>query len=366
MKKVLIPITDLKRQYKLIEKELRRAEKQVFTSGIFILGEQLERFESEFADYLGVKYCIGVDSGTSALILALRALGIGKGDEVITPANSYIATSMSISHNQAVPVLVDCDEFYNIDISKIEEKISKRTKAILVVHLYGLPCQIEKIIMIAKKYKLFVVEDCAQAHGASFQGKKVGIFGDIGCYSFYPTKNLGCYGDGGAIVTSNRNIKNKIKLLRNYGQKKKYFHDILGFNNRLDELQAAYLRVKLKYLDEWNEKRRKIAKEYSRKLKDFVITPKELENAYHVYHQYVIRTKKRNELKSMLFGKRISTMIHYPKPIHLQTVYRNLGYRRGSFPNTEKYSGEILSLPIFPEMRDKEVEKVSAIINKIT
>ncbi len=353
-----IPSVDLKRQYDILKNELNRVQDDVFEKGVFILGENVKKFEKEFSSYLGVDYCIGVDSGTSALILALKALGIGKNDEVITAANGYIATVLSISENQAKPVFVECDEYYNIDVNKITEKITKNTKAILPVHLYGQPSQMDKVMEIAKKYNLYVIEDCAQAHGATYKGKKVGTFGDIGCFSFYPTKNLGCFGDGGAVVTNSDVICDKIKYLRNYGQTRKYYHDYAGLNHRLDELQAAYLRVKLKYLDMWNGKRRMIAARYKEKLCKTVTVPEEAAFSKHIYHLYVIRCKRRNIFMKFMKDKGIDTLVHYPRPVYLQKVFKYLGYKRGNFRITEKFSSEILSLPIFPEMKEEEIKYV--------
>ncbi len=369
-----IPFVDLNRQFSKIQKEIDAAAKQVFKKGVFVLGENVAKFEEEFASYLGVKYCVGVDSGTSALILALMALGIRKGDEIITAANGYIATIIAISQNQAKPVFVECDDYFNIDADKIEEKITSRTRAIIPVHLCGQPCRMDKIMKLANKYNLYVVEDCAQAHGAEVKIRnpkseirnwvKVGTVGDIGCFSFYPTKNLGCYGDGGAVVTNDKKIRDKIRYLRNYGQTKKYYHDYLGFNNRLDELQAAYLRVKLKHLDEWNARRREIAEQYNKLLSKIVITPVEMHGSEHIYHLYVIRSRKRNKLQTLLKKKGITALIHYPRPVYLQKVYKNLGYKKGSFPKTEKFAREILSLPLFPEITDSEIRFVAGSITE--
>ena len=352
-----IPFNDLTRQYKSIEHTADRAVKKVLESGWFILGKNLEKFEEEFADFVGKKYGVGVASGTDALFLALLSFGIKKGDEIITVPNTAIPTIAAISATGAVPVLVDINDFYTVDVSKIEEKITEKTKAIIPVHLYGQPCQMDLILNIAKKHNLFVIEDCAQSHGAEYKGKKVPA-GDIGCFSFYPTKNLGAYGDGGMIVTNNKKISQKLKLLRNYGETKRFTHVIKGYNSRLDEIQAAILRIKLKHLDTWNQKRRRIAKLYSELLSDLMSVPKEDKNSKHVYHLYIVRTEKRNKLKDFLFSRGIGTNIHYPIPVHLQKSYSDLGYKKGFLPKCEKYAKEVLSLPIFPELRKNEVEYI--------
>ena len=358
-----IPFNDLTRQYKSIEHTADRAVKKVLESGWFILGKNLEKFEEEFADFVGKKYGVGVASGTDALFLALLSFGIKKGDEIITVPNTAIPTIAAISATGAVPVLVDINDFYTVDVSKIEEKITEKTKAIIPVHLYGQPCQMDLILNIAKKHNLFVIEDCAQSHGAEYKGKKVPA-GDIGCFSFYPTKNLGAYGDGGMIVTDNKKISQKLKLLRNYGETKRFTHVIKGYNSRLDEIQAAILRIKLKYLDRWNNQRRKIAKSYSELLEDFVSTPEEDKDNRHVYHLYVIRTENRDKLKDYLSSKGIGTAIHYPIPAHLQKGYSDLGYKKGKFKTCEKFSKEILSLPLFPELSNKEIEYICSNIKK--
>jgi len=354
---IKIPFNDLTRQYKSIEGKLNRVLKDVLKSGWFILGKNVETFEKDFANYVGKKYGIGVASGTDALFLSLLACDIKAGDEVITVPNTAIPTIAAISATGAKPVLVDVNQFYTLDTAKIEEKISSKTKAIIPVHLYGQPCQMDPILKIAKRHNILVIEDCAQAHGAEYKGKKLPA-GDIGCFSFYPTKNLGAYGDGGIIVTDNERLSRKLKLLRNYGETKRFTHIIKGYNSRLDEIQAAILRIKLKHLDRWNRKRRRIAKLYNELLSDLVATPQEDKNSKHVYHLYVVRTEKRNELKDFLFSRGIGTNIHYPIPVHLQKGYSDLRYKKGSLPKCEKYSKEILSLPIFPELKEKEIEYI--------
>ena len=363
-----ISLVDLKRQYNSIKDEVNTKINEVLQNTYFILGENTEAFEEEFANYCGVKHAIGVASGSDALTLSLKALGIEEGDEVITVPNTFIATVDAISRNGAKPVFVDIDlETYNINVAKIEEKITDKTKAIIPVHLYGQPADMDAIIKIAKKkYDLKIIEDACQAHGAEYKGKKVGSLGEVGCFSFYPAKNLGAYGDGGMVVTNNEEIAERIKMLRNYGQSKKYYHDFMGYNSRLDEIQAAVLRVKLRYLDEWNDKRREYAKLYNELLKNVsgVETPIEKEFVKHVYHLYVIRCKNRDELQQYLSSKGVSTGIHYPIPVHLQKAYKHLEYKQGDFPITEKYSKEILSLPMFPELLEDEIKYVVNCIKK--
>jgi dTDP-4-amino-4,6-dideoxygalactose transaminase len=366
-----IPIIDLTENYRQISSQVDRKIKKVLESGNFILGDEVRLFEEEFANYCGVNYGVGVNSGTDALFLGLLSLGIGRGDEVITSANTYIATVLAISFTGAKPVLVDIEaETYNIDVGKIEKAISKRTKVLLPVHLYGHPANMEPILEIARKYNLKVVEDCAQAHGAEykfqipnskFQIKKVSSMGDIGCFSFYPTKNLGAYGDGGMVVTNDKKVAERLRLLRDYGRKSKYRYIIKGYNSRLDNLQAAILRIKLKYLDHYNELRRRNACIYTElfhKANSEVITPVQKDYAYHVYHLYCVRVKNRNRIIKKLADKGIRTLIHYPFPIHLQKACKELGYKKGDFPIAEKVSGEILSLPMYPELKEKQIKYV--------
>lgn len=360
----MIALGDLKRNYFKIYEEIDSVIKDVLEKGWFVLGKQGELFEKEFAGYCGRSYGIGVNSGTDALKLVLKAIGIKKDDEVITVPNTAIPTAMAIVEAGAKPVFVDVGEDYLIDASKIENVITPKTKVIMPVHLYGQACDMDAISEVAKKNNLFVIEDCAQAHGAEYRGMKVPI-GDAGCFSFYPSKNLGAFGEGGMIVTNNKELSDKLKLLRNYGQSTKYDADILGSNSRLDEIQAAILRVKLKYLHEWNEQRRKIASKYNSNLKEIVKTPLENPLAKHVYHLYVIRTEKRNFVLEELKKRGIGTGIHYPIPLHLQKAFKYLGYKKGDFPIAEKFSEEILSLPMFPELTGKEVEKICSIIKDL-
>lgn len=358
-----IPFGDLRRQYLSIKDKVDEAISKVLNKGSFILGENVESFEQEFSRFCGTKFGVGVGSGTEALHLSLLACGVKPGDEVITVANTAVPTVAAISFANAIPVFVDIDqESHNINPSKIEEKISEKTKVILPVHLYGQPADVDPILEVADQYKLKVVEDACHAHGAEYKGRKVGTFGNMGCFSFYPSKNLNAYGDGGVIVTNDEEIAIRLKMLRNYGEQRRYYNPIKGFNSRLDEIQASILRVKLKYLNKWNEKRREIAQLYNTFLKT-VIKPKEMDYAKHVYHLYVIRSKKRDQLQVYLREKGIGTLIHYPIPIHLQGAYRELGLKEGSLPITEKYASEILSLPIFPELTNEEIEYISTSVN---
>ena len=365
----MIPFVDLKAQYDSIKDEIDEAIQNVLNNTSFIMGEELERFEEEFALFCNTKHAIGVANGSDALILALRACGIGKGDEIITVPHTFIATAEAISNVGGKVVFVDIDpKTYTIDVTKIEEKINKRTKSIIPVHLYGQPADMEPIMELARKYNLKVIEDAAQAHGAEYKEEKVGSIGNVGCFSFYPGKNLGAYGDAGMVVTNNKEIAEKIKLLRNHGRiTKKYEHEIEGYSSRLDNLQAAVLRVKLRHLNKWNESRRRNAKKYNELLSNIggIITPYEADYAKHVYHLYVIRAEGRDKLREELKSKGIATGVHYPIPLHLQPAYNYLGYKRGDFPITEKASQEILSLPMFAELRDENINDVFNFTKKI-
>ncbi|HAJ34030.1 MAG TPA: erythromycin biosynthesis sensory transduction protein eryC1 [Candidatus Atribacteria bacterium] len=358
----MIPFVDLKVQYDSIKDEIDDAIQNILNNTSFIMGEELKKFEEEFARFCDVKYAVGVANGSDALILALKACGISKGDEVITVPHTFIATTEAISNVGGKIVFVDIDpKTYTIDISKIEEKITEKTKAIIPVHLYGQPADVEPIMALAKKYNIKIIEDAAQAHGAEYKGEKVGSIGDVGCFSFYPGKNLGAYGDAGMVVTNSEEIAEKIKLQRNHGRiTKKYEHDIEGYSSRLDNLQAAILRVKLRHLNKWNDMRRKNAKKYNELLINIggITTPYEADYAKHVYHLYVIRTEDRDKLREELKSNGIATGIHYPIPLHLQPAYNYLGYKRGDFPVTEKASQEILSLPMFAELKEKQIIKI--------
>ncbi len=363
---VHVPAEDLTRQYQQIRWEIAAAIDTVLPSGKYTLGPILETFEQEFADYCGCKYCIGISNGTEALHLALAALGVGPGDEVITQANTYVATAFAVNYLGATPVFVDIEPCHaNIAIEQVEARITPRTKAIIPVHMYGHPTDMHPLLELAQKYELKVLEDASHAHGATYKGQRIGSLGDAAAFSFYPTKNLGCYGDGGIITTDSEKIYEKAMMLRTYGQSAKHVHAIEGFNSRLDEVQAALLDIKLEQLDYWNKKRRHIAWLYKRELGDApILLPLEEEWAYHVYHLYVIRVKERDELMKYLKEKGVSTLIHYPTAIHMQTVYKHLGYKEGAFPNAEKAAKEIISLPIYPSMKEDEVVYVSKCIRE--
>ena len=363
----MIPFVDLKAQYQSIKDDVQREALNVFEQTNFILGKPVSEFEEAFAAFCDSKFCVGVASGTDALHLAIKALDIGPGDEVITVANTFIATVLGISYSGATPVLVDMDEkTFNIDLDKIEEKITEKTRAILPVHLYGRPVDMDRLQKIAEKHKLYIIEDACQSHGATWKGKKTGSFGIMGCFSFYPGKNLGAYGDGGAITTSDEKLYNKLKMMRNYGSPKKYYHDFIGFNSRLDTVQAAVLNVKLKHLNEWGDKRFANARMYNKKLAGIgdIITP-DLEGVEsHVFHLYVIRTKKRDELLKYLNENDVQCGIHYPVPIYALGAYKPLGQSGKDFPVTERISKEILSLPMFPELTEEQIDRVVGTIKK--
>ena len=362
-----VPFLSLEFQHASIEKDLQRAMERVLKSNWFILGKELEKFEAEYAAYSETKFSAGVANGLDAITLSLRALGVGAGDEVIVPSNTYIATWLAVSATGATPIPVEPDiHTFNIDVAKIEASITKKTKAIVPVHLYGQACQMTDIMRIANKHKLFVVEDNAQGHGAECERKKTGSFGHCNATSFYPTKNFGALGDGGAITTNDEGLYRKIVQLRNYGSSAKYYHEELGVNSRLDELQAAILSVKLKYLAEWNQQRRTVAKCYEEKLKDVadLILPQTLPGFSHVYHVFVVRTKQRDKLRQHLDSCGIQTMIHYPVPPYLQQAYKALGFKPGDFPIAEELSKTCLSLPLWPGMTQGVVNYVSESIEK--
>ena len=351
--------------YLKYKNEYDQAAIKALESGWYILGDKVQKFEEHFSSFIGTKHCVGVNSGLDALILAFRALDIGAGDEVIVPANTYIASVLGITENGAKPVFVDPDEYYNLDADRIEEKINQNTKAILVVHLYGQAANMKRIKNIADKYDLYLIEDCAQSHGAKYKDKITGSWGDIGCFSFYPTKNIGAFGDGGAIVTDNDKIYEKVKMLRNYGSKKKYHNEILGLNSRLDEIQAALLSVKLSHYTELREERKQIATKYLEGINNNKITLPEIrEGSEHVWHLFVILVQEREEFKKYLIDNGIHTQIHYPIPPHLSEAYEYLEYKEGDLPITEKYAKNIISIPLFEGMKEKVVEYVIDIINK--
>ncbi len=361
----LIPFLDLKTPHIELRPQLQAAFERVLNSGWYIQGSELKQFEEEFANYCEAKYCIGVGNGLDALHLILRAYDIGEGDEVIVPSNTYIATWLAASYAEATPIPVEPDErTYNIDPSRIEAAITPRTKAIMVVHLYGQPADMDVISAVAKKHNLKVIEDAAQAHGARYKGKRVGTLGDAAGFSFYPGKNLGAMGDGGAVTTNDAELAEKIRTLGNYGSRIKYHNEVKGYNSRLDELQAAFLREKLKKLDAWNAQRKAIAAEYVRKLESHnLVLPVVPEWADPVWHLFVVRSQQRENLQAHLQQQGIGTMIHYPIPPHLQPAYSELGYKQGDFPIAEAIHREVLSLPMGPTMNVAQVTQVSKSTN---
>lgn len=355
----------LDRGFFMYQEEFEKKAIEVLRSGWYVLGKEVSNFEEEFAHYTGGKHCIGLASGLDALWIGFRVLGIGVGDEVIVQGNTYIASVMGITINGAKPVFVEPDEYYNIDASKIEEKITSRTKAILVVHLYGQSSNMEAIMNLARKYNLRVVEDCAQSHGASFKGQMTGTFGDIGCFSFYPSKNLGAFGDGGAIVTNDVELADKVRVFRNYGSEKRYYNRVVGTNSRLDEIQAGLLRVRLSHMIELEEDKKRICSRYLRELKNKnIYLPVIREGATHIWHQFVIRVDRRQELIDYLSSKEIGTIIHYPIPPHLSEAYQYLKMGRGSLPITELYADTVLSIPLYNGMTADEQDYVIETINR--
>lgn len=356
-----VPFIDLKTQYKQIEHEVVPMITEAMANGAFIGGEQVSCFETEFAKFCNSSYCVGVNSGTDALRFSLMAVGVGPGDEVITVPNTFIATTEAISQVGAKPVFVDVyPDTCNMDISKIEDKITENTKAVIPVHLYGQPADMDPILEIAQKNNIAVIEDACQAHGAKYKNRKAGSMGAVGCFSFYPGKNLGAFGEGGAIITQDEDIAQKIRMIRDHGQRKKYFHDLEGYNGRLDAIQAGVLRIKLKRLDDWNRARSENAAYYNKFLSEIssVTLPTEAEFADSVYHLYVILIDDRDKLQKFLDSKGIATGLHYPLPLHLQKAYENLGYKKGAFPVTEHIADRLLSLPMFPELKPEQIEYV--------
>lgn len=360
-----IPASRLDLAFARYQAEFEAKAIAVLRSGWYVLGQELSAFEEEFAQFIGVSHCVGVASGLDALQLAFRCLGIGVGDQVLVQGNTYIASVMGISMNGATPRFVEPDPFHNLDTEKLEAQINENTKAILVVHLYGQASEMDKISAIAKKHKLFLVEDCAQSHGACYRGQMTGSFGDISCFSFYPTKNLGCFGDGGAVVTKNTEYAEKIRLLRNYGSEKKYHFEEVGLNSRLDELQAGLLRVRLPHLEEMTAERRNIAQFYSDNIKNpQIILPEIREGATSVWHQYVVMVEKREDFMAFLESRGVHTMIHYPIPPHLSQAYQYLGLGKGDFPRTEEYANQVVSLPCFNGLTEEELTYIVNVVNE--
>ncbi len=355
-----VNFVDLQTQFQELKDEILPAVESVMSRCAFILGDEVDDFEREFAAFCGVSECVGVASGCDALLWGIKACGIGPGDEIITVANTYIATALAVTMSGATPVLVDClEDSFEIDPEAVAKAITDRTKAIIPVHLYGQAADMDAILALAEKRGLLVIEDAAQAHGATYKGRPCGPMGAVGCFSFYPGKNLGAYGDGGAIATNDPEIAEKVRMYRNYGQSKKYYHDVAGWNSRLDTVQAAVLGVKLKHLAKWNAARRANAESYTEGLKDTPLgLPVTVEGNEHIFHLYVVRSDKRDDLSDYLKQKEVYCGIHYPVPIHLQKAYADLGYAQGDFPVTEKVADEILSLPMHPNLSAEQVEFV--------
>lgn len=355
----------LGRQFELYREEYEEAALRVLRSGRYILGKEGEAFEEEFSRYVGRKFCVGVNSGLDALTLSLRALGIGPGDEVLVPANTYIASVLAITENGATPVFVEPDGCYGMDVERMKASVTEKTKAVMVVHLYGQAAQMKDIMDFADGCGLQVIEDCAQSHGAMYRGSMTGSFGIAGCFSFYPTKNLGAFGDAGAVVTEDEVLYRKLRLLRNYGSEVKYHNLIPGVNSRMDELQAALLRVKLRHLGELIEERRRIAERYLSGIRHLaLLLPECRPGAEHVWHQFVIRIRERGKFQDYLREQGIGTVIHYPIPPHLAECYAGMGYRRGDFPVAERQADEVLSLPMFNGMTEEETEYVIEVCNR--
>ena len=355
----------LDRGFEKYREEFEEAALRVLRSGWYVLGWEVGNFEQSFAEYTGSKYCVGLASGLDALWLAFRVLNIKEGDEVIVQANTYIASVMGITINNATPVFVEPDEYFNMDASRIEEKITSKTKAVLVVHLYGQASNMAQIKDICKRHNLYLVEDCAQSHGADFDGQRTGSFGDIGCFSFYPSKNLGAFGDAGAIVTDNEQIALDMKMYRNYGSRVRYYNEVVGANSRLDEIQAALLSVRLSHMTELNEERKQIAERYLENIhNDRLVLPKVRDNATSVWHQFVVRCETRDELAAYLKDRGIGTIIHYPVPPHLSKAYEYLNIPKGALPITEKYADTVLSIPCYNGLTTEEQDAVIQALNE--
>jgi dTDP-4-amino-4,6-dideoxygalactose transaminase len=362
---VNVPFGDLKLHYESYKTPIDQSVGRVLASGHFILGPELERFERDFEAFLGSSYVAGCASGTEAIYLALAACSVTENDEVIVVAHTAVPTVNAISMTGAKPVFVDIDpSTYVMDVAEVEAKITNKTKAIIPVHLYGQMVDMDPLLKIAAKHGIRIVEDAAQATGATYRGRKAGTIGDFGAFSFYPSKNLGAFGDGGAVSTKSREDFDRVIMLRNYGQSKRYYHDVIGINSRLDELQAAILSCQIPYVEGWNERRREIAHLYTEGLKDFVVTPSEADYVRHVFHLYVIQSSNRDQLQAYLLEQGIQTLIHYPVPVHLQKAYGYLGYKPADLPATEFLAKRILSLPMFPGLTHAQIEKVTAHVRK--
>jgi dTDP-4-amino-4,6-dideoxygalactose transaminase len=363
-----VPFVDLKQQYQAIKSEISEAINRVLDNSVFVLGREVSEFEEQFAAYTGARHCIAVNSGTAAIQLAVQASEIGPGDEVIVPANSFFASAEGVSTAGATPVFIDVEhDSYNLDATRLDALIGPHTKALMPVHLYGQSADLDPIFEVARSRGLLVIEDAAQAHGAKYKGKHVGALGHVGCFSFYPGKNLGAYGEGGAIVTNDDEVARRARLLRDHGSDRKYHHEMVGYNFRLEALQGAVLKVKLRYLDQWNELRRQHAAAYNQLLRGSgLLLPQEMEYAHHVYHLYVVQTDVRDELQQALAADNIQTGIHYPIPIHLQPAYVSHGHKPGDFPMTESQAQRVLSLPMFPELARTQIEAVAAAVSKFS
>lgn len=363
----MIPFVDLRAQYLSIKAEIDEAIARVLETTAFVLGREVEAFEAAFAEYVGARFCVGLNSGTAAVQLAVMACGIGAGDEVIVPANTFFATAEGVSTAGASPVFVDADpDSYNLDPARIEAAITERTRAIMPVHLYGQAADLDPVFEIAGRHKLLVIEDAAQAHGSLYKGKRVGPLSDAGCFSFYPGKNLGAYGEGGAVVTNDEAVARRVRLLRDHGSEQKYRHEIVGYNFRLEGIQGAVLGVKLRHLDKWNDLRRAHAARYNELLAGSPLTlPRELAYARHIYHLYVVQADERDALQQRLSEAGVQTGIHYPIPIHLQPAYASMGHKAGDFPEAERQARRVLSLPMFPELTDEQIEKVVEAISNL-
>jgi dTDP-4-amino-4,6-dideoxygalactose transaminase len=360
-----VPFVDLQAQYKSIKAEIDEAIARVLASASFILGREVEAFEAAFAEYTGARFCIGVANGTAAIQLAAQACGLGANMEVIVPANTFFASAEGISTAGARPVFVDADPIsYNIDVTKIEAAITERTRAILPVHLYGQAADLDPIFEIAERYNLIVIEDAAQAHGSRYKGRRVGALAHAACFSFYPGKNLGAYGEGGAVTTNDEEVARRVRLLRDHGSRRKYHHEIVGYNFRLEGIQGAVLGVKLRHLDRWNALRREHAARYNALLSESSLQcPREMPYSEHVYHLYVVQAEERDALQKTLNEAGVQTGIHYPIPIHLQPAYASLGHRRGDFPEAERQAARVLSLPMFPELTESQIMHVADMIH---
>jgi dTDP-4-amino-4,6-dideoxygalactose transaminase len=359
-----INFAELTRQYEKYQSEYEETVLRVLRSGWYILGKELEQFEKNYAHYMETKHCIGVGNGLDALRLALTALEIGEGDEVIVQANTFIATALAVTQNGATPVFVETDKFFGINPDSVEAAITNKTKAVMVVHLYGQSCDMDAIMMIANRHSLKVIEDCAQSHGALYKGKKCGTFGDVACFSFYPMKPIGAFGDGGAVTTNDDVVADKIRMLRNYGSKVKYKHELLGINSRMDEIQAAITGVNLKYVDDGNKERNEIAEKYINGINNpKVKKPSFRPNTYQVFHIFPLICEERDKLHEYLKAKGIQTQIHYPVPCHLAICYRGLGYKKGQIPLAEYNADHELSLPIYVGLKDEEIEYIINAIN---